>query len=43
MGNLAVRFPDRRLLWDGEAMRVTNDEEANAYVTREYREGWKLA
>jgi predicted dehydrogenase len=42
MGNLAVRFPDRRLLWDGEAMRVTNDEEANAYVTREYRDGWKL-
>jgi len=42
MGNLAVRFPDRRLLWDGEAMKVTNDEDANAYVHREYREGWKL-
>jgi hypothetical protein len=42
MGNLAVRFPDRRLLWDGEAMRVTNDEEADAYVRREYREGWTL-
>ncbi len=42
MGNLAVRFPDRRLLWDGEKMQVTNDEKANAYVRREYRAGWTL-
>ena len=42
MGNLAVRFPNKRLLWDGENMRVTNDEQANAYVRREYREGWTL-
>ena len=42
MGNLAVRFPNKRLLWDGENMRVTNDEEANAYVRREYRDGWTL-
>ena len=42
MGNLAVRFPNRLLLWDGPGMQVTNDAEANAYVRREYREGWKL-
>ena len=42
MGNLAVRFPDRRLLWDGEKMEVTNDAAANAYVRRKYREGWTL-
>ena len=42
MGNLAVRFPDRELLWNGEAMEVTNDKDANAYVRREYREGWHL-
>jgi predicted dehydrogenase len=42
MGNLAVRFPDRQLLWNGEKMEVTNDSEANAYVRREYREGWHL-
>jgi predicted dehydrogenase len=42
MGNLAVRFPDRELLWNGEAMEVTNDPDANAYVRREYREGWSL-
>ena len=42
MGNLAVRFPGRLLLWDGEAMKVTNDAEADAYVRRQYREGWTL-
>jgi predicted dehydrogenase len=42
MGNLAVRFPSRLLLWDGEGMKVTNDDEANAYVRRQYREGWSL-
>jgi hypothetical protein len=42
MGNLAVRFPGRELFWNGEAMEVTNDKDANAYVRREYREGWHL-
>jgi len=42
MGNLAVRFPDRKLLWDGEKMEVTNDKDANAFVRRPYREGWTL-
>ncbi len=42
MGNLAIRFPDRELFWNGEAMEVTNDKDANAYVRREYREGWRL-
>jgi len=42
MGNLAVRFPNRRLLWDGEKMQVTNEAAANAYVRRQYRKGWSL-
>jgi len=42
MGNLAVRFPGRELFWNGEAMEVTNDADANAYVRRSYREGWFL-
>ena len=42
MGNLAVRFPDRLLLWDGAKMEITNDPDANAYVTRQYRKGWTL-
>jgi predicted dehydrogenase len=42
MGNLAVRFPNRKLEWDGENMKVTNLEEANEYVHRQYRQGWSL-
>ena len=42
MGNLAVRYPNRRLLWDGEKMEVTNHKDANAYFRRQYREGWAL-
>jgi predicted dehydrogenase len=42
MGNLAIRFPDRELMWNGEAMEVTNDADANAYVRPQYREGWHV-
>jgi hypothetical protein len=29
-------------VWNGATMEVTNDKDANAYVRREYREGWHL-
>ena len=32
----------KKLLWDGENMKITNYDEANAFVSRSYREGWKL-
>ena len=32
----------RKLLWDGENMKITNLEEANQFVTRTYREGWEM-
>ncbi len=32
----------KKLLWDGENTRITNFEEANQFVSRDYREGWKL-
>lgn len=40
MGNLAIRYPNRELLWDGKKMKVTNDKDANSYVRRAYRKGW---
>ena len=55
MGNLALRswnikgkdgkgFPGRKkLLWDAVNMKITNFDEANQYVKREYRNGWKLS
>ena len=33
----------KKLLWDGENMKITNFEGANQFVFRQYREGWKLA
>ena len=36
-------YPGRKkLLWDGEQMRITNFEAANQFVKRDYREGWQL-
>ena len=33
----------KKLLWDGTNMKITNFEDANQFVKREYRSGWKLA
>jgi len=35
-------YARKKLLWDGENMKITNVEEANQFVTRKYREGWKI-
>ncbi|NHE55899.1 Gfo/Idh/MocA family protein [Cyclobacterium plantarum] len=35
-------FGRKKLLWDGENMRITNLEEANQFVGRNYREGFKV-
>lgn len=32
----------RKLLWDGENMKITNYEKANEWVSRDYRPGWEL-
>jgi predicted dehydrogenase len=38
------RNPGRKKLeWDAKAMRITNFDEANQFVRREYRDGWSLA
>ena len=54
MGNLALRsynmrsegknrYPGRKkLLWDAKNMKITNFDEANQFVKREYRKGWTL-
>ena len=36
-------YPGRKkLLWDAKNMKITNFDEANAFVKREYRTGWTL-
>ena len=42
MGNLALKRLGKKLLWDGENMRFTNDDEANKYVMWPARKGWEL-
>ncbi len=41
LGNIALRV-GQRIEWDATASRVTNCEEANPYLHREYRDGWSL-
>jgi predicted dehydrogenase len=37
------KYPGRkRLVWDAKNMKITNFDEANQFVKREYRDGWKL-
>ena len=39
--NVAQRAGSKKLLWDGS--RVTNDAEANALVSMNYRNGWSIS
>lgn len=48
LGNVALRVQLRtlltryKLLWDPRNLRITNLEEANKFIRREYRPGWSL-
>lgn len=44
LGNLAIRLKESNtvLEWDSKNLKVKNLEEANAFIHREYREGWTL-
>ncbi len=35
-------YGQRKLLWEGNKMQITNLKEANRFVGREYRKGWEL-
>lgn len=43
LGNVAVRFPRKKLIWDEAEMRVSNLPEANRWLSRDYRDGWKIS
>ncbi len=42
LGCLASPFPGEVLNWDSAALKVSNNEPANALVRRSYRKGWEL-
>ncbi len=42
LGNVAMRYPGTRLYYDGENMQVTNVDDADQYIKRDYAGGWSL-
>ena len=41
VGNVAARFPGETLTFDAKALRFPGKPEADQYLTRTYRDGWK--
>ena len=41
LGNIALKV-GQKIEWDPKAFRITNSEEANQYLKREYRRGWEI-
>ena len=41
LGTVALRA-GRKVEFDAQAMRITNHDSANRFLTRDYREGWEL-
>ena len=42
LGNIAVRFPNKKLEWDSDSMTFTNSKKATKYTKQEYRKGWEV-
>jgi predicted dehydrogenase len=42
LGNVAMRAGGKKLEWDGENLKFTNEPSANQYLHYEYRKGWTL-
>lgn len=42
LGNIAQRFKNETLKWDSANLHFTNLDEANAFVSKKYRRGWKI-
>lgn len=42
LASIAIRHPGQRLDWDPAAMRIPNFPEAERFLRRSYRDGWKV-
>jgi hypothetical protein len=42
LGNVALRFPGERLMWDAAAMKVTNKPDADQFIHPTFQSGWTL-
>lgn len=43
LGNVATRCPGVKLEWDAAALRIPNNSDAERLLTKQYRDGWKIA
>jgi predicted dehydrogenase len=43
LGTVAIRVPGQDLAWDSAGMKIRNNRDANQYLARAYREGWRMA
>jgi hypothetical protein len=43
LGAVALRVPNRKLLWDAKKMQFTNSSEANQYLRPVVRKGWEMS
>jgi hypothetical protein len=42
IGNVAARFSGETLAFDARTLAFPGKPEANQYLTRDYRSGWKI-
>ena len=42
LGNIAARLPGQRLEWDTTTLKFTNNDTANALLTKNYRKGFEV-
>lgn len=42
LGNIAIRSNGKKLEFDASRLKITNDAEAHALVSKEYRKGWEI-
>ena len=40
LGNIAARLPGQTLEWDPKALKIGNNADANALLTKNYRSGF---
>jgi hypothetical protein len=42
LGTVAIRCPNQKLEWDAANLKIPNFPAAEKFLSRTYREGWKV-
>ncbi len=42
LGTIAIRFPNKKLAWNSDDLKITNLDDANQFVHHPYRAGWEV-